>query len=314
MSWARRILVHASESAWLRERAPRLRFVQRASRRFIPGEHLDDALAAAGRLAENGITSLITHLGENVRDRAEAEAVTRDYLGILERIRAAALPAEISIKLTQLGLDVDREFCFANLMKLVEASAASNSAGDRSVWIDMEQSAYVEATLDLHQRARQAHRNVGICVQSYLRRTTKDMESLFAMGATVRLVKGAYSESREIAIEKKSEVDENFFRLAQMLLTPEALRAGVRAVMGTHDRALIARICDWAASQGVEKKQIEFAMLYGIQRAEQLRLAREGYRSCVLVSYGSYWFPWYMRRLAERPANLWFVVRNLLSG
>jgi proline dehydrogenase len=313
MSWARRILVHASESAWLREHAARLRFVQRASRRFLPGERLDDALAAAGRLAERGITSLITHLGENVRDRAEAEAVTRDYLGILERTRAVALPAEISVKLTQLGLDVDREFCFANLMKLVEASAVSNAAGENSVWIDMEQSAYVDDTLDLHQRARQAHRNVGICVQAYLRRTAKDVEPLVAMGATVRLVKGAYSEPPDIAMEKKSEVDENFFCVARMLLTPEARHKGVRAVMGTHDCALIARICDWAAAQGIEKNKLEFAMLYGIQRAEQLRLAREGYRSCVLVSYGSYWFPWYMRRLAERPANLWFIARNLFS-
>lgn len=316
MSWARRVFVHASESAWLREHAPRFRFVQRASERFLPGEHLDDALAAARRLAENGVASLITHLGENVRERAEATAVTRDYLAILDRIRAAQLPAEISVKLTQLGLDIDREFCFLNLMQLVEATAAS-AAGRPSqpkrVWIDMEHSSYVEATLDLHRRARESRPNVGVCVQAYLRRTAKDVESLAAMGAAVRLVKGAYSEPAEIAIEKKSDVDENFFRLAHILLSPTARRAGVHAVFGTHDASLIRRICDWAASQAIPKSEIEFAMLYGIQRAEQLRLAREGYRSCVLVSYGSYWFPWYMRRLAERPANLWFVVRNLFS-
>jgi len=321
MSWARRILVHASESAWLRESASRFRFVQRASRRFLPGEHLDDALAAAGRLAESGVTSLITHLGENVRERSEAEAVTRDYLGILERIRAASLPAEISVKLTQLGLDIDREFCFANLMQLVEASASSATPGaaapaahsERSVWIDMEQSSYAEATLDLHRRARAQRPNVGVCVQAYLRRTSDDVASLVAMGAAVRLVKGAYSEPPQIAFEKKSDVDEHFFRSAQSLLSPEARRAGVRAVMGTHDRALIARISDWAAAQGIAKNQIEFAMLYGIQRSEQLRLAREGFRSCVLVSFGAYWFPWYMRRLAERPANVLFLARNLLA-
>ncbi|MDE3108304.1 MAG: proline dehydrogenase family protein [Acidobacteriota bacterium] len=312
MSWARRILVQASESAWLRDHGPRLRFVQRASRRFLPGERLEDALAAARRLAGNGITSLITHLGENVRDRAEAAAVTREYVGILESIRAATLPAEISIKLTQLGLDNDRNFCFANLVTLIEAAAGSNAAAN-FVWIDMEQSAYVDATLDLHRRAREAHPNVGVCVQAYLRRTAADLESLVAMGASVRLVKGAYSEPRHVAFEKKSEVDENFFRLAQSLLSAEARRAGVRAVLGTHDTGLIARISAWAKSQGVEKDRLEFAMLYGIQRAEQLRLAREGYRSCVLVSYGSYWFPWYMRRLAERPANLWFIGRNLFA-
>jgi proline dehydrogenase len=321
MSWARRILVRASESAWLRERAPRFRFIQRASQRFLPGEQLDDALAAAGRLAEDGITSLITHLGENVRERSEAEAVTRDYLGILSRIHAAGLPAEISVKLTQLGLDVDREFCFANLMQLVEASASSATPGaaapaahsERSVWIDMEQSSYADATLDLHRRARVQRPNVGVCVQAYLRRTAEDVASLVAMGAAVRLVKGAYSEPAQIAFKKKSDVDESFFRLAQELLSPEARCAGVRAVMGTHDRALIARISEWAAAQGIAKNQIEIAMLYGIQRAEQLRLARAGFRSCVLVSFGSYWFPWYMRRLAERPANALFLARNLFA-
>ena len=314
MSWSRRILVHASESAWLRERAPRFRYVQRATQRFLPGENLDDALSAARRLAENGVTSLITLVGENVRERNEAAAVTRDYLGILDRIRASALPAEISVKLTQLGLDIDSELCFANLMQLVEASVAASSSAPKSVWIDMEHSNYVDATLELHRRARQSRPNVGVCVQAYLRRTEQDVGSLVAMGAAVRLVKGAYNEPPEIAFEKKSEVDENFFRLSQMLLSPEARRAGVRAVLGTHDASLIARICDWAAAQNIAKDQIEFAMLYGIQRAEQLRLAREGYRSCVLVSYGSYWFPWYMRRLAERPANLWFIVRNLFSN
>jgi proline dehydrogenase len=313
MNWARRILVQASESAWLRERAPRLRFVQRASQRFLPGENLDDALAAARRLADTGISSLVTHLGENVRDRAEAEGVTRDYLGVLERIRSAALPAEISVKLTQLGLDVDRDFCFANLTKLVEAAAASAAPAQSTVWIDMEQSGYVDATLDLYGRARRAHRNVGVCVQAYLHRTAEDVASLVGIGASVRLVKGAYSEPPDIAFAKKSDVDENFFRLAQSLLGPDAQRAGVRAAIATHDRALIARISAWAAAQGMAKNQLEFAMLYGIQRAEQSRLAREGYRSCVLISYGSYWFPWYMRRLAERPANVLFIARNLLS-
>jgi proline dehydrogenase len=313
MSWSRRILVHASESAWLREHASRRRFVQRASQRFLPGENLDDALSAARRLAENGVTSLITHLGENVRERAEAAAVTRGYLGILDQIRASALPAEISVKLTQLGLDIDREFCFANLLELVEAAADANSPAPKSVWMDMEHSNYVDATLELHRRVRQSHPNVGVCVQAYLRRTAKDVESLVEMGAAVRLVKGAYSEPPEIAFEKKSDVDENFFGLSLKLLSPDGRRNGVRAVIGTHDRSLIARISDWAAAQSVPKNQIEFAMLYGIQRAEQLRLAREGYRSCVLISYGSYWFPWYMRRLAERPANLWFIARNLFS-
>ena len=177
----------------------------------------------------------------------------------------------------------------------------------------MEQSKYVDVTLELYGRMRKTNQNVGVCVQAYLRRTRKDVESLISMGASVRLVKGAYSEGPEIAFPKKTDVDENYFRLAQMLLGSEVRRAGVRAVIATHDRQLIARITKWAASQGIAGDQLEFAMLYGIQRSEQLRLARDGYRTGVLVSYGAFWFPWFMRRLAERPANVLFLVRNLFS-
>lgn len=319
MSWMRRLFLRLSQSAWLRERAPRFRFIRRSAERFLPGESVDAALAAARRLADSGISSLLTHLGENVDDRAEAETVTQQYLDLLARIRAAGLPAEVSVKLTQLGLDVDPELCYANLVQLIEhsRSAGARSQGapdDNTLWIDMEQSPYVDVTLALYRRARREHPNTGVCLQAYLYRTENDVESLIAMGANVRLVKGAYSEPREIAFAKKADVDENFFRLAQRLLSPEARRAGVRAAMATHDRKLIARIIDWATSQGIPAGQLEFAMLYGIQRAEQLRLARQGYRSVVLVSYGSYWFPWFMRRLAERPANVLFLARNLFSG
>jgi proline dehydrogenase len=178
----------------------------------------------------------------------------------------------------------------------------------------MEQSAYVDATLQLYERAQKTYRRTGVCVQAYLYRTERDLASLISMGASVRLVKGAYSEPHAIAYAKKRDVDESYFRLAQMLLGGQARSAGVRAVMATHDRRLIRRILDWSAREGIAKNQLEFAMLYGIQRAEQLRLAQQGYRTDVLVSYGMLWFPWYMRRLAERPANVFFVIRNLFSG
>jgi proline dehydrogenase len=177
----------------------------------------------------------------------------------------------------------------------------------------MEQSPYVDVTLDLFRRARKVYPNVGVCLQAYLYRTEKDLDSLILMGAAVRLVKGAYNEPSEIAYPKKSDVDENYFHLAQRLLSPEARRAGVRAALATHDLKLIARISQWATGQGVPNNQIEFAMLYGIQRAEQLRLAKQGYRCTVLVSYGSFWFPWFMRRLAERPANILFLARNFFG-
>jgi proline dehydrogenase len=313
MSLTRRILVKASESRWLREHAPHFRFVRGAAARFMPGEKADDALAAARALQASGITTLLTELGENVTERAEAEGVTSHYLDLLGRIRDAGLPTEVSVKLTQLGLDLDREFCYANLVKLIKRSREASPQAPKTLWIDMEQSSYVQATLEIYALARMAHPNVGVCVQAYLHRTRKDVESLIKMGAAVRLVKGAYSEPPEIAFAKKEDVDDSYFRLAQMLLGADARSAGVRAVMATHDRALIAGLTDWAAAQSIARSDLEFAMLFGIQRAEQVRLAREGCRSDVLISYGPFWFPWFMRRLAERPANVWFVVRNLFS-
>jgi proline dehydrogenase len=314
MSLSRTIFLKASQSAWLRDKAPHFGFVRRTAGRFLPGEDVDAALGAARTLAGNRIASLLTHLGENVTSREEAAAVTSQYLDLIGRVRAAGLPCEISVKLTQLGLDLDTEFCFANLLKLIDASVATQPGASKTLWIDMEQSPYVDITLEIYRRALQTHHNVGVCVQAYLYRTEKDVASLIPLGATVRLVKGAYNEPAEIAYPKKSDVDESYFRLAQMLLGPAARSVGVRAAMATHDRQLVARIIDWSAAQQIPKAELEFAMLYGIQRAEQLRLAREGFRTCVLISYGSYWFPWFMRRLAERPANAWFLARNILSS
>ena len=304
----RRSLLKASQSPWLRERAPRYGFMRRTVTRFMPGEDAADALAASRRLAETGIATVLTHLGENIADRAEAEAVTQHYLDLIGRIRSAALPTEVSVKLTQLGLDLDREFCYSNLDTLI-----GNTPAEKTLWIDMEQSPYVDATLELYRRARKAHRNVGVCLQAYLYRTEKDLDTLIPLGASLRLVKGAYNEPAEIAFPKKNDVDENYFHLTQRLLSPEARRAGVRAAIATHDRTLIRRLTTWAAAQGIPNTQLEFQMLYGIQRAEQLRLAQEGYRSAVLISYGSFWFPWFMRRLAERPANVLFLARNFFS-
>jgi proline dehydrogenase len=309
MGLMRRSLLVASQSQWLRERAPRFAFIRRTVTRFMPGESVDEALRAAARLAESRIATVLTHLGENIADRAEAEGVARHYLDLNERIRAAQLPAEISIKLTQLGLDLDPEFCFAHL-----ATLAERTPPDKMLWIDMEQSPYVDVTLDLYRRARERYPNVGVCVQAYLYRTVKDIEKLISIGACIRLVKGAYNEPAELAFPKKSDVDNNYFQLTKMLLSAAARGAGVRAAIATHDRVLIESICQWAAAQGNPKEELEFQMLYGIQRAEQMRLAGQGYRMAVLISYGSYWFPWFMRRLAERPANMLFLARNFYSG
>src|SRR5580692_2036108 len=272
MGLMRRSLLMASQSPWLRERAPRYGFMRRTVKRFMPGENVGDALAAAQALASTGIGSVLTHLGENITDGAEAQEVTKHYLHVLDQIRNANLPAEVSVKLTQLGLDLDQEFCSANLAKLIE-----HTPPEKTLWIDIEQSPYVDVTLELYRRARKAHPNVGVCVQAYLHRTEKDLDSLISIAASVRLVKGAYNEPAEIAFPLKKDVDENYFRLAQKLLGPEAEETRLRVAIATHDRVLIAKLIDSAASQGVAKNRLEFQMLYGIQRAEQLRLAREGF-------------------------------------
>jgi proline dehydrogenase len=307
MSVMRSVLLAGSESAWLRRQAPRFWFVRRSVSRFMPGESVDAALGAAADFRDKKIHTIFTCLGENVTNPAEAEKVRDHYLMVLDRIREVGLSTEISIKLTHMGLDLSRDLAYTNFAQLAEHAGASSV-----VWIDMESSPYVDATLELFRKARRAHPNVGVCVQAYLHRTAKDMEELVAMGAAVRLVKGAYRESPEVAIQKKQEIDENYFKLTQGMLSPEARAAGMRAGIGTHDPRLIRRIQEWAQANQVPKDgPFEFQMLYGIQRHLQLELAQQGWKSAVLIAYGDYWFPWFMRRLAERPANALHVVRNL---
>ena len=304
----RSLLLSASQSAWLRRRVPRYDFARRAVSRFMPGEELEDALAAAQALEEKGLGTVFTQLGENITEAAAAVGVVDHYLGVLDRIRERALRTEVSVKLTQLGLDLGPGVCYTHLNRIIQHAGA-----DSVVWIDMESSPYVEVTLELYRRARRAFPNVGVCLQAYLYRTAGDLASLLSLGPAIRLVKGAYREPPDVAYPVKRDVDDNFFALCGMLLGKEARRAGARAAIATHDLRLIRRVQDLATSKGLAKDSLEFQMLYGIQRAEQLRLAREGWRSRVLIAYGSYWFPWYMRRLAERPANLLFVARNLFG-
>lgn len=306
MSLMRNVLLRAASSVWLRQRATRTRFVRRAVGRFMPGEELKDAVAAAQSLAERGMGTLFTHLGENISDQEEAARVTQHYLEVIDQIRAAKLPTEISVKLTHLGLDLDHNIAYANLKALIARERLQNV-----VWIDMESSAYVEPTLELYRRARAEFPNVGVCLQAYLYRTEADLAALLPLGPSIRLVKGAYREPPTVAFARKRDVDQNFFDLASKLLEAKAQRSPGRVAIATHDLALIRQVSDCALSKKLGRADFEFQMLYGIQRGEQSRLAAEGYRSRVLISYGEFWFPWFMRRLAERPANLMFVARNL---
>jgi proline dehydrogenase len=309
MSIARKILLAASTNAWLRERATRTAFVRRSVSKFMPGERLEDAMAAAAAQQAAGVDTIFTKLGENVTRVDEAEAVTTDYLDVLDRVRTAGLRAQISVKPTQLGLDLDKELCVRNVQRLVDRADQC----DNFVWIDMESSPYVDPTLDVFRRARARSPRIGVALQAYLYRTAKDIEDLLPLGPVIRLVKGAYLEPASVAFPKKADVDENFYKLACRLLGADAQRAGTLLHIGTHDPRLVDRLKTFIWQFKVPKSAYAYAMLYGIQSGLQQRLVQSGEPLSVLIAYGDYWFPWYMRRLAERPANVWFVVKNIVS-
>ncbi len=309
MSISRSILLAASQSAFLRERAMHTGFVRRATRRFMPGERLDDALGATRTLEQRGLRTILTRLGENLASEAGAREVAEEYVAAQERLRETGLASEMSVKLTQLGLDLSPEIAYGNLVRIAMHAATI----DRMVWVDMEGSAYTQATLDLYRRARSERANVGIAIQAYLRRTAADLEGLIAAGAAIRLVKGAYDEPAAIAYRTREEVDASYVRLAERMLESDALAGGGCAAFGTHDERIIEHLREHAAANDVAKDAFEFEMLYGIRRELQGRLAAGGHRVRVLISYGEAWFPWYMRRLAERPANVWFVLRSAFA-
>lgn len=293
----------------MREHAMRTPFVRRSVSRFMPGERIDDALGAARELHAAGMPTLLTHLGENVRDAAEADSVATHYLDVLDRIRASDLGAQISVKPTQLGLDLGDEICRRHLVRL----AAHAQKTGNMVWIDMESTPYVDRTVDLYRAARAEFPNVGVCLQAYLYRTPALLDALIPLGPAIRIVKGAYREPATLAFPDKAQVDEQFYQLCVRLVASDAQAAGAFLGIGTHDAELIARLQTHMAAQQVPRDRYEFEMLFGIRRELQAQLARAGARVRVLISYGDYWFPWYMRRLAERPANLWFVAKNLVG-
>ncbi len=303
----RQVLLWCASNPWLAAHVPRWSFVRRALRRFMPGEEFASALAAAVDLRSRGIGVLFTRLGENIRDLSEAAAVVEHYESVLDQARNAGVDTEISVKPTQLGLDIDPEAALANLSRLARAAAHAKGF----LWIDMEGSAYTDATLELYSNVRSKHRETGVCLQAYLHRTAGDLGRLLPGGAAVRLVKGAYAEPPDKAFQAKRDVDANYLALCSLML-PEVKRGRLRMVLGTHDVLLARRIAELGAAVGVTRDAIEVDMLYGIRTAELERLAGEGHRCKVLVAYGSAWYPWYVRRLAERPANVWFVARQML--
>jgi proline dehydrogenase len=304
----RRALLWMAGNAWLRDRIPRLRFARRAVRRFMPGTDALAALDAAAGFRAEGIGTLFTRLGENVTTMAEADAVAEHYLRLIDAIRERGLDGEVSVKLTQLGLDLDEKRTLAHMERLADGAAASGA----SAWIDIEGSAYTERTIALYEQLKVRHPNTGLCLQAYLRRTAADARRLLPLDPQIRLVKGAYAEPRSIAYQARHDVDANYVALAVAML--ESIRAGrtLRLALGTHDVRLIELVAEHAAALGLPRTAFEVQMLYGIRMDEQRRLARGGYVVRVLVAYGDAWYAWYLRRLAERPANVLFAIRQLL--
>jgi len=303
----RRVFLWAARNPWLRDRLPRMRFMRRAVRRFMPGETMESALDAAAPLQAVGIGTMYTKLGENLESLAEADAVADHYVAVLDAIKARGLDGEVSVKPTQLGLDLDEDRALAHLTRIAAHAASVGSY----VWVDMEGSAYVDATIRLYERLRAVEPRTGLCVQAYLRRTAADLERLRPLDPAIRLVKGAYDEPAAIAYRDKGQVDANYLALAVSFLK-EGRGRPIRLGLGTHDVALIEQIAAQVAPAGIGRDGFEIEMLYGIRTGEQFRLAKAGYRVQVLIAYGDAWYPWYMRRLAERPANVTFAIRSLL--
>ena len=303
----RRVFLWAARNRWLKERLPRLRFMRRAVRRFMPGETLEDALAAALPLEAAGIGTMYTRLGENLENLAAADEVADHYIEAMDKIVAAGITGELSVKPTQLGLDHDAEVCLAHLVRIAEHAAAAGSY----LWIDMEGSAYVDATIELYEKLRATQPRTGICLQAYLRRTAADFERLRPLDPAIRLVKGAYDEKELIAYRSRSSVDASYVGLAVRFLLDGRDRP-IRLGLGTHDVGLIEQIAEQVGAAGIGRDRFEVEMLYGIRTDQQFRLARAGYRVQALIAYGEHWYPWYMRRLAERPANVWFALRQML--
>ncbi|HEY5860252.1 MAG TPA: proline dehydrogenase family protein [Actinomycetota bacterium] len=298
----RKGLLWASENATLREHLPNFRFVRATVDRFMPGESAEDALAAAQRQFDaDAIPVTFTRLGENVQELSQAADAAGDYLRMLDRIEELGLDAEISLKLTQLGFDLDPDVTATHLARLVDRSAELG----RTCWIDMESTHYVAATVDLYEGELSRSPYVGLCLQAYLRRTYEDIQRLLPAEPSIRLVKGAYREPKEVAFQSKASIDESYLRLASHLV-----KGGARRVaLGSHDTDLIARI---DATLGGHDG-FEVAMLYGIRTDEQRRLHAEGYPVRTLISYGPSWYPWFMRRIAEKPVeNTLLALRNLV--
>lgn len=297
--------LYLSKSEGFKNFLTRFQSFNNVTHRFVAGEELHDAIDAVRELNRKSISASFDHLGESITSEAETRNEVNEYIRVLDSIDEKKLNSNVSVKLTQLGLDVGLDVCYANTRKIVEAALRYKNF----VRIDMEDSTKTDATFEVFRRLRSEFDNVGIVVQAYLYRTEKDIEDLLKLGARMRLCKGAYKEPASVAFPDKQDVDANYVKLTRVLLA-----SGIYHGIATHDQNMVNAAREFAEEKSISRDKFEFQMLYGIRRDLQEQLQQQGYRMRVYVPYGLYWYPYFMRRLAERPANMWFVLRNVLRG
>jgi proline dehydrogenase len=305
----RSLLITFSHSEAMRRFVTQFGPARRTARRFIAGETLDEAIAVVRELNAQEILATLDHLGENVATQEDAQRAAREYQELLQRIAAEDVQSTISVKLTHVGLDFGQDFCCDTMRPIIQTAEALGN----TVEIDIEGSEYTQRTLDVFHCLLDEHKNLRLALQAYLFRTEEDLKGLIERGSSVRLCKGAYDEPATVAWKEKEDVDASFARLMDLMLGERARETGFYPALGTHDHVLILRAEREVAKQGIGKDQFEFQMLHGIRRDWQQRLAGDGYRVRVYVPYGTQWYPYFMRRLAERPANVLFMLRAFLG-
>ena len=302
-------LIWLSRSKWAKEFTKKHGFFRRFSSRFVAGETLGQAIGAVKTLNSLGIIATLDHLGENTTNAEEARKSAESYIDAIREIKSSGVDSNVSLKLTQMGIDISDDECIENVGRISEEAKRNGNF----VRIDMESSAYTEKTLNILRILHGEYGNVGIVIQSYLKRSADDVDSLLKLGANVRIVKGAYREPLSLVFPKKHDVDENFMSLVEKMLSESAQKAGCKVAIATHDEKIIKRCEKLISERKIGKERYEFQMLYGIRRDLQRALSKN-HTVRVYVPYGTEWYPYFMRRLAERPANLLFLLKNLFNA
>ena len=305
MSIIRNILLWSSKNYWISHKLPKYKFVQKSVSRFMPGETLEHALSKCSELEDIDYGTIITYLGENSLSKIQTLNTVKQYKDALEDIDSRSLKTVISVKLTQLGLDIDEGLCIDNLKQLLKVAELKNTF----VWIDMEEYIYLELTLKIYKKLIPKHNNIGITLQSYLYRSEDDLKSLLDIAPYIRLVKGAYAEDSSVSMQNRNEIYDNYLKLANLMLGKKILKNGLISSFATHDHQIIYSLINKINADEIEKYHYEFNMLYGIRRDLQDEILKSDQNLKILISYGEEWFPWYVRRLAENPKNLFLLLK-----